>query len=492
MNSSIVPGVNSTAVGSGSSRSHTNAYWYAFIYIAATLVLCGPSILALGLEPFDIGSREFDPFLGMFGSPTAGRVLHSVLFVLLGWLYIRITRLPSRPPLWLAPLSVGIWFLSVPWISPDVFFYLAKGWMEAHYGLDPYTVRISSIEGFATDAIFQSVVPALNTVLGNYGPRFQDLSRVIAILSAGSPVTGLMLFKLVGLVALFGISHGVRRLASMNGTTSTMLADRFWLNPLILASFVGAAHNDVFITAAMIYSVILIIRRLHLAGGLALGFAISLKLSAIFISPAVLLVPIYRRQGIRITMRDTGAILLGLIMGVALGFAYRPEAIGYFGSWMNNDTQYFRSSIFQFLVPAANETFGVGAVNVPLIGKGLFVVLGLATLWRNLLNSKSEAAFVTRSAFELLVLGQLLAMQMMNEWYLLWAIVFALPLLCNATNAWIEQLSLIYMPAVVWAIVGIPALVIATQALITTAFVLSAGLYFINRPESESLIISTS
>lgn len=85
------------------ARSAPAFDWTSIAYFFLTVALCGPSMRAWTLEPFNIGDREFDLFLGQFGNRDLGRVWHTLGFLLLGALYVQLMKCSRTVPKWLLP-----------------------------------------------------------------------------------------------------------------------------------------------------------------------------------------------------------------------------------------------------------------------------------------------------------------------------------------------------------------------------------------------------
>ena len=448
------------------------------LYLVATMVLCSASIAAIRLEPFDIGTREFDLFLGQIDAVRWGRIAHSILFLGLGGLYLSLTARPDPLPKWLIPSTVAVWFLSVPWINPDVFYYLAKGWIDSHYGLNAYTDRVTDLPGFQTDPIFASVAPSILSHTGNYGPRFHDLSRAIAFASNGSPVIGLFLFKAVGLVALRAIELTIRQLLTDDGRPTAALAKWLWLNPLILATFVGGAHNDVYLVLLMLLAARYGARNRAVLAGFFVGLAIAVKLAGLFIAPVIAIATMMHVQPIGPRIRNLLRLGAGSALGLMLGFGFSSGSLSYFAAWADGSGGWPRSSIFMFLQPLVERLMGL-PLDTLLIGRGLFLVLGglrLLHLWRS--HQGAIAGFITQASFEMLILAELLTMKMMNEWYLLWPMAFGLARAGRAEGEWIRQMTIAYMPVIIWAIVGSILSILASQFFIAMALLTSVIAYF--------------
>src|SRR5262249_40371708 len=90
-------------------------------------------------------------------------------------------------------------FMTAPFDSTDVFFYMAQGWLQTHYGANPYANVLRDIPNFAADSMIQSRWMELNhnPWLDEpipYGFAFALLARFIAWLGQGHLWATLTLF----------------------------------------------------------------------------------------------------------------------------------------------------------------------------------------------------------------------------------------------------------------------------------------------------------
>lgn len=353
--------------------------------------------------------------------------------------------------------------------------YISKGWMEANYGLDPFVVSILDVPGHQNDPIFGSMVDSLKPIIGNYGPRFQDLARLVAEVSSGNPAVALFLFKALGLVVLIAIAKVLEQFPFSERESVRHL---LLLNPLILANFVGAAHNDVYSALPMLVCAALTIRRRFLWAGLCLGFATSLKISSILIAPAVCLSLAVGPTESKTMLRGWMALGVGSLVGLLVGFAGNTESLTIFVDYANNEAL-LRSTIHALLAPSLAELNAGQPVSTLLFGRIVFFLIAGWRLFRNLRSTEvNRESFIVGGAFETIILAQIFAMQMMNEWYLLWAFVFALAWNQRASREWLFELTLVYMPAAIWAVLAESRTIWIAQAVIVTALALSAIRYF--------------
>lgn len=450
----------------------------ATAYLAASVLLFLPSYLAWFRRDFPYTSSEFDPWIGLLANPLPGRIAHSVLCLIVGLLFVAIARRVDTLPRWLVPASWVVFAAAVPAISIDVFFYLAKGWLEFNYGVNPYTVAVNEIPAYAADPIFQSMVPDWLAMLGNYGPVFQKISALLAGASGGSPVVGLILFKLLSAVCLLLCRTQLGTIAARLGTPMREVDRWFLLNPLVLYCFLTAAHNDTLLMLAVLLGITHILQRHYWSAGCWVGVSISLKTIGVFLLP-VLFVYLIIDRPLRDALIAAGKGAAGLSLGLLPPFALYQHSLDVTLAYIGGYAQGVRSSVFVLLDPLVGAA-GLPAAMTPLeLGRLSFCLVACWRLYRNAkIHRADPARFLIVSSFEIVLLAQLMTIPMMNEWYLFWPMCFAFCLNDIAARRWMVKLSVVYLPVVVWAIRGEAAVAFVAQLTILCVLLMSAFDYF--------------
>ncbi|MBY8847983.1 polyprenol phosphomannose-dependent alpha 1,6 mannosyltransferase MptB [Saccharothrix sp. MB29] len=179
---------------------------------------------------------------GVVASALAAGVAGIGLLVL-SWALLGRAPLPS--PSWLLR-TLALWcgplLVAPPLFSRDVFSYLAQGEVAAR-GLDPNAVGPATGLGAASEVVGR-VGSYWRDTPSPYGPLFGAVERVVAEVSAGDPVAGVLLHRLVCLLGLVLIGWAVPRLAAVAGASRRTALWLGVLNPLVLWHLVGGAHND--------------------------------------------------------------------------------------------------------------------------------------------------------------------------------------------------------------------------------------------------------
>lgn len=466
-------------------RTGRSPSWLLAAYLVCALLTMAVSARLWLQSPLQLTAHEFDFFLGLFDGEAPrvaaervlqGRALHLLLFVALGLLHAAIVlQLSRRPDAWstrriaVASALVAVVFaFGMPWVSPDVFFYIGTGWVDAHYGLDPYRHAMSAVPGFATDPMFANVYPRFLEGTTSYGPAFQKLAAGLAALSGGSEKLALALHKALYLGLHAAASAMVYRLAAPGWRAAALFG--YAANPLILFSVLTCAHNDHLMNVCVLAALCLLQRRQALAAGAALGVAFSLKYFPLVFLPILLAMALLQRDaqdeerpGWRALCR---AMALGLGFVLAAWFLQQlyPVAEGRVEHLVSTGVGVYRNSIFH-LIDALTRDALPALFDLPpalITREDLGGVLRLAYMtayallcWRYWPRLRREPFL---GGVELCLIATLLYFVLVNtsnqEWYLTWPMGFAFILPSEAARALALRLSIAFVPLVIYTVRG--------------------------------------
>lgn len=483
--------------------------WPLWGYLAVALATMAVSARLWWQSPLQLTTFEFDYFLGLFdgSSPRIaaervlqGRALHLVLMLALGLLYaaalLRLVRQPDAVPvprIAAASALVAIVFaLGMPWVSPDVFFYIGTGWVDAHYGLNPYRQPMGQIPGFANDPMFANVYPGFLEGTTAYGPLFQKIAAGLAGLSGGSEKLALALHKLfyVGLHA--GASALVYRLAAPAWRKAALFG--YAANPLILFSVATCAHNDHLMNVCVLGALCLLQRRHVLAAGVALGTAFSLKYFPLVFVPIMaamaLLPPGPPRLHWR-TLQPPALLLAGFGLAVLTWSKLYPASTEHVSHLLSTGVHVYRSSIFHLVDAVTRHVLPAlfGAPPALITREDLGGVLRLAYMavyalmcWRYWPRLKRDPF---QAGIEMCLLATLLYFLLVNtsnqEWYLTWLMGFAFVLPSEAARTLALRLSVAYVPLVIYTVHGDRGVVFAANLALYLLLMASAWAYLRDR-----------
>lgn len=435
------------------------------ILVSVLLVL--PSFRLWFQSPMDLIRHEFDFFLGYFAESSqgagplavlSGRILQAALLVAAGALYATIAArlrlvqasVPSSPLVLRASLVAFVFFVGLPWLSPDVFYYIGLGWLEARYDLDPFRHAIAQTGAAAFDPMFTNVLPDFLTLPGTYGPLFQSLATGLAALSFGKIKVALALFKLVTLACHVAASALVVRLAGPRGAPFAFYA--FACSPIVLLSAMTGMHNDhlmvVFVLAA------LDLRRgdRPFSCGFALACAVGVKYAPLIALPLFVADWTLRgRSGRALSFRAPLRFLAGFALPVALLALRYPGFPSSLLSAIRHGSGTFRSSVHFLLGAVDRFLFQVPAPAMSRILLAAFFLLAAASLVLLVRDRFRGRPGALERAWVFLFLSHFLTLNTSNhEWYLTWLLGPALVGAGAAAERLSIRLSAWFMPLVIF------------------------------------------
>lgn len=440
---------------------------WLILYGILALGVILPSFWAWFQTPLVITRYEFDFFLGYFernGSALdilllmCGKFLFGILFLILGYIFYRISCILLDSPeqiTWStiicgAMTMVGIFFIGLPFLSPDVMFYLANGWMQAVQHVSPFEHSIGSFKDWATTPALLNVYPGFVNTKGNYGPFFHLICTWIMFLAQNSVVTGLLLFKMIASLSLLASGGIFSRIAHLYGRNPKAVFFLFTANPLCLFNFATCGHNDTWMLVTIAAAFWFMLKQCPLLSGLFLGMGFSIKLIPLLLVPVVLLWFFKKLNGFS-RYKAAGIVVAGFLIAAAFFYSLIPEAFSTNFKLLTYGFQHYRSSVYLLLVPMA-ETFGGDFLLVNNVLRMAFVFTCLVLGIRHLFIRIYDVWHVALLAALVLMSFISLYTPLVEEWYFSWIVLFCFfiqrPLALNAAMV----LCVFYPPLTIFMI----------------------------------------
>ncbi|MEU9510972.1 polyprenol phosphomannose-dependent alpha 1,6 mannosyltransferase MptB [Micromonospora sp. NPDC048170] len=238
-------------------------------------------------------------------------------------------RVPSTR--W-ALVTVGLWLLPLlvapPLGSRDVYAYACQG---ASYsaGINPYEQGVSVLPCPWLDTISY----IWRDTSAPYGPLFVLIAGAV-VKATGSLYGSIVLFRLLAVVGVGLTAACLPVLARRCGVPAGRAV---WLalgSPLIGVHLVSGAHNDALMVGLLVAGLAVVVSRPGrpgplLAGGVLLGLAVAIKVTALVVVPFAALAAIVGAYSIRALVRDGGwvvggavAAVVGATLATGLGFGW--------------------------------------------------------------------------------------------------------------------------------------------------------------------------
>ncbi len=435
------------------------------VYALLTLVLVLPSITLWPRTPFEVLKYNFDWFCGWFQFPgwsgpemkLLGRGVQTVLFLALGFTFYRLaTRhaegIENTKPrtFWVAVGSLlAIHLAALPWLNPDMFYAIGRGWVDAHYGLEPYRYPVLAIKDWKLDPMFANMEAPMLKVAGNYGPLHHSLCTLLAALSGGNIKLATFLFKLTQLGFLLGTAGLLFALAKREGLRARHVTFCFLCNPVVPLVFVAYGHNDIIQNFFLLLAIWCVYAGRPLLSGVSIGAALSLKYVAIVFAPALVLFW-WAREGRR--LRAPLMCLLGFLAVPLYAHA------SYTGSWVSTLSVYtvgwspIRSSsycLIYYLAPIVGLA-GASTAVIRWALLAIWVASGAVISFALGLKKQPDPADLLKVCIWLFNFYFLIAAPAVLEWYLTWTL--ACILLLPSYFRYFSVLFSFYLPLVPWTL----------------------------------------
>ncbi|MFE9652339.1 polyprenol phosphomannose-dependent alpha 1,6 mannosyltransferase MptB [Micromonospora sp. NPDC006431] len=304
---------------------------------------------------------------------------------LLGWAWWSLRdRVPSTR--WVL-VTIGLWLLPMlvtpPLGSRDAYAYACQGASYAA-GINPYEQGVSALPCPWLDTIsyIWRDTPA------PYGPLFVMISGAV-VTAAGSLAASVALFRVLAVagVALAAVSLPV--LARRCGVPPQRALWLALAGPLVPVHLISGAHNDAIMVGLLTAGLAVVAARPGrplplLAGGVLLGLAGAIKVTALVVVPFAALAAIVGPYRIRALVRQGGWVAGGalaavvaatLAAGLGLGFISGLEQGGLVVAWTSPPTA-VGQTIGYLAVP-----FGAHVDALPVTRGLAVVVLGAVLVW---------------------------------------------------------------------------------------------------------------
>jgi alpha-1,6-mannosyltransferase len=211
--------------------------------------------------------------------------------------------------------------------STDVFFYMATGWQQAHYGSNPYSRLLRNVDGAFDDPMIQNAWMARNRnpwldIPIPYGFLFALLARGLAWIGSGNFWRTLFLFKCLNLLMHAGTAlflwKAAKWLPESNG--KAILYFYSW-NPFVVLQYLADSHNDIIVAFLIVLAAYFLLKNRPIWSLPVLVAAGLVKYVTLVLVPFALIFLI-RQKGWRESVR---AILISAALLLAAAAPYAAE-----------------------------------------------------------------------------------------------------------------------------------------------------------------------
>jgi hypothetical protein len=322
--------------------------------------------------------------------------------------------------LWMVPMLVV-----APIFSRDVFSYAAQGEMMSRH-INPYFYGPGTL---GAGPYPNPVDPLWVNTPAPYGPLFLMLDGFFASVSLHNQLVTVILLRLLSVAGVVLIAYCIPRLARAYGRDPGPVFTLAVLNPLVLLTLVGAAHNDAIMVGLLLAGVTAATYKHPVWGVVLCALAAAIKVPAalgiVYIGWDWLGPGIPWRQRVRpvVTAGLIAAavmVLLTVISGLGFGWIANLETPGTVRSWLAPATG------IGMLVSWSAHLVGIG-VSAPgvlsvtrVLGLTAAAVIAVYLLWNSDRIGSLRALGLSLLLF--VVLGPVV-----QPWYLTWGIILLAP-----------------------------------------------------------------
>ncbi len=423
-------------------------------FIAMVLVVSGCSFTN---SPFklDLTSTWFfgEPSASAVGTASQTKYILSIVLVYGGLLLLMRVWLRLAEVMKLHPGArlKSLWWMLLMWAAPmviapplfsrDVFSYAAQGEMTAHhispYLYGPFTLGAGPYVNPVDPLWFNSPAP--------YGPLFLFLDGTIDKITLHHQLWTVVGLRLLETFAVAMIGYGVVVLARGLGRDPGEAFVLAAMNPLVLLTLIGGAHNDAIMAGFLVVGIALAVHRHPYWALIFCSCAASIKAPA-----AVGLAYVawtWVRPGARLKDRVRPIAIAGAIAGATLtvwtvlaGFGF-----GWVGNLLTNGA--VRSwaapatgaglAITNILHALGMQSLSAGSVLAVTRFIGLLIAAAFA-LW--LLWHSEERGWVRSLGLSLILFVEL--GPVVQPWYLAWGLVLLAASYEGREHFWLLALSI--------------------------------------------------
>ena len=349
---------------------------------------------------------NFLSFLGIF-------LLFSILYYLVLKNHQKIFKTPKQMLFWIA--IIGIIFTSMlPITSWDVYSYIGNGWVDSHYGENPYYTSVQEIaDTYGNDEVTGKVARCWREEPVIYGPAWSLICKGLTSLSFGSIDIALFVFKIATFFVFLGSCYFLWKL-----TKKQFWVLFFGLNPFILFDALTNVHNDIFLVFFILLALYLGLRKQKIALAVAsLAVATAIKYVSILLVP-FLVIYLLRKEPIKKKIGRTILYALEFIGILAVFYSVYIQDVSVFAGVFIQQNKYTRSLFLGlwFLVNG-NETI-LNIIKIVLTV--LFVIAYIAVVFKFFFAKEITWRKMMKSYQILLLIFLFFIITNFNSWYIMW------------------------------------------------------------------------
>jgi alpha-1,6-mannosyltransferase len=423
-------------------------------FVAMVLIVSGCSFTN---SPFKLNMYNTwfygEPTLNPAGTSSETKYIVSVVLVYGGllllmrvWLRLaevmKLHRGASMKSLWwMLLLWAGPMIVAPPLFSRDVFSYAAQGEMTSHH-LSPYILGPYSL---GSSPYVNPVDPLWQNTPAPYGPLFLYLDGTMAKITHHNQLATVVGLRLLEIFAVALIGYGVIMLARELGRDPGEAFVLSAMNPLVLLTLIGGAHNDAIMAGLLVVGIALAVKRRPVWALVFCSCAAAIKAPAAMGLAYVAWTWLGPRATLKQRLRPI--VSAGLVAGAVLGVSTWLAGFGF--GWVKNLLS--NGTVRSWAAPAtaiglatgrALQAIGLHSISVSSVLSitrflGLMIAIALA-IW--LLWHCERRGWVRSLGLSLLLFVAL--GPVVQPWYFAWGLVLLAASYQGREHFWLLLLSI--------------------------------------------------
>ncbi len=399
---------------------------YLVIFIFGAVLLMIPSVI------YFVQNKTVYDFIWMFTyflkAPTSNfdgifnALMYFGLFSLLFIVYFQIIKkheniFKNIKVLIAVIVVVSLLFVCIiPYMSSDVYSYIANGWTAAHYGENPYYVptgEITERTGFL-DEMYRKVANCWRYEPAIYGPLWTGICTALSALSFGNLDVALLIYKLVNTIV-----HIINCILIYKITRKKQFVVLYGLNPFVLFESIANVHNDIFMILFILLAIYFIIKKKNLwISIMFLAMATAIKYLAILILPFLV---IYYVRNKEVKQRIKYCVLSGLLyIGIiAIFYSIYLRDFQALIVALGQQGKYNRSIFFILYYFLKENNMNI-VTTLQIIVFVAFVLFYIYVIIKLLLQKKISFRKTIRKYNIILIIFTFIIITNFNAWYVMW------------------------------------------------------------------------
>lgn len=306
--------------------------------------------------------------------------------------------------------SVFLCFLAAPFDSTDVSVYINQGWLQVHYGLNPYAIAVNELQGWSSDPMLRQHWTQYPC---SYGALFTLLCAGLSYVAHGQYLLNVYLFKAVNAVVHLCLALLIYAYLHKEDRRYALASSYLYLfSPFALLHFVSNGHNDLLLAFFTVCAFIIAQQKKYWLVPLLCCLGAAVKFVSLILLPGFLVLT-WKQSGVKSFI---AAFLLASLFSVAMAtYFFRGLDPRHIELIMQNTTRHYGS--FQSLLKMLPEPGFAQAYNwCALLGFGVIWCIAVVSWIRiqdaNLLTKRVLHDSVLLMTFLICVLSR-----HFNAWY---------------------------------------------------------------------------